>query len=110
MELTGVASVIVAFIAAASAYAAQRSASKASSKQVEVHGRVDMEKEAYERARAFDTETIRRQDEELAELRQDKKDLLAEVKELRKQVHMQMLVISHQEQNPPTQGGSGPNG
>lgn len=33
--------------------------------------RVDMEKEAYDRARKFDIETIERQDAELAELRRD---------------------------------------
>lgn len=37
--------------------------------------RVDMEKDAYERARKFDTDTIARQDAEILELRTDNRDL-----------------------------------
>lgn len=66
-----VVSVSVALIAALAAWASQRSAAKASTLNTLTVTAVDREKEAYERARAFDTETIRRQDEEIAELRRD---------------------------------------
>lgn len=65
----------VAVIAALSAWASQRSASRASSLNVATTSRVDMEKEAYDRARKFDIETIERQDAEIAELRTDNQDL-----------------------------------
>lgn len=65
----------VAAIAALSAYASQRAASKASMLNVSTTTRVDMEKEAYDRARKFDIETIERQDAEIAELRRDNQEL-----------------------------------
>lgn len=86
MDAVNVASIIVAIIAALSAYASQRSAERATATNANVTSRVEMEKEAYERARSYDTETIRRQDEELDELREDNKKLRAEVEALRKRV------------------------
>lgn len=65
----------VAAIAALSAYASQRAAAKASTLNTTTTTRVDMEKEAYDRARKFDIETIERQDAEIDELRQDNKEL-----------------------------------
>lgn len=65
----------VAVVAGLFALASQRSAAKASKTNTQTVTAVDREKEAYERARAFDTETIRRQDEEIAELREDNRKL-----------------------------------
>lgn len=79
---TSLAGIAVAMLAAASAYASQRAAARASVTTGRDSNRVDMEKEAYERARAFDTETIRRQDVEIAELRADNADLRKQVSEL----------------------------
>jgi len=56
----------VAGIAALGAWASQRAASKAST----VSTRMDAEKEAYERARQFDIETIQRQQDEINKLRE----------------------------------------
>lgn len=70
-----IVSFAVAVVAGLFAWASQRSASKASATNTATVTAVDREKEAYERARAFDTETIRRQDEELAELREDNRKL-----------------------------------
>jgi predicted RNase H-like nuclease (RuvC/YqgF family) len=70
-----IVSVVVAVVAGLFAWASQRSASSASKTNTATVTAVDREKEAYERARAFDTETIRRQDEELAELREDNRKL-----------------------------------
>lgn len=75
-----IGSIVVAFIAAIAAWASQRAASKASGTNTQVAGRLDAEKEAYERARAFDTETIRRQDAEIAELRAEARALHAELR------------------------------
>lgn len=69
MDLTNVASILVALIAAFGAWAAQKSAAKANKTNTQVSGRLEAEREAYERARAFDLRTIERQDQELRELR-----------------------------------------
>lgn len=61
--------VIVAIIAALGAWAAQRSATRASRFNTETSGRLEAERNAYERARSFDVDTIARQGRELSELR-----------------------------------------
>lgn len=66
-----VASVVVGIIAAGSAYASQRAANKASVTNTNVSSRLDSEKEAYERAREFDLETIDRQNGEIRDLREE---------------------------------------
>lgn len=83
MDPVSVASIIVAIVAATSAYASQRAASKATTVNTITTSRVDMEKEAYDRARSYDTETIKRQDTELDELRVENKTLQQEVRILR---------------------------
>lgn len=93
MDPTPIASVIVATIAAGAAYASQRSASKATKQQDHTHGRVEMEKEAYERARSYDTETIRRQNVEIEKLHVENKELKSKVDNLFKRVrHLEILV------------------
>ncbi|QEQ94339.1 hypothetical protein HWC66_gp36 [Gordonia phage Chikenjars] len=68
---TQVGTLLVAAIAALSAYATQRQASKASHRaQMENH-RATMEIEAFDRARAFDSETIIRQNELVGEQRRE---------------------------------------
>lgn len=69
MEPATAASVIVAIIAAASAYASQRAAAKATVINTKTTTEADSLREAYERARRFDVETIQRQDAEILELR-----------------------------------------
>lgn len=68
MELIDFLPLAVAVIAALGAWAAQRSASSASQSNTAVSGRLQAEQGAYERARAFDIQTIQRQDEELAQV------------------------------------------
>lgn len=58
---------LIAVVSALSAWASQRAAARATTLNTETTSRVDMEKEAYERARKFDIETINRQDAELQE-------------------------------------------
>lgn len=85
MTFVSMASILVAIIAAFSAIASQRAAAKASVLNTQTTSRVDMEREAYERARNFDTETIRRQDEELEELRKRVRELENHNTELRQE-------------------------
>ncbi len=75
MDAGNIITIIVAVIAAGSAYASQRAAARASTMNVNTTSRVDMEKDAYERARKFDIETIERQDREIEELRADNRTL-----------------------------------
>jgi TolA-binding protein len=67
---TEVVTVGVAAIAAGGAWAAQRSAAKASMVNTSVTSRLEAEKEAYERARTFDIQTIERQQQEIKDLRE----------------------------------------
>lgn len=71
MDGGSIVSLLVAVVAALAAILSQRSISKASTANVNSSSRVEMEKEAYDRARAYDTETISRQDTEIKELRAD---------------------------------------
>lgn len=72
------AGVIVSLGSAASAFASQRAASKASV----VNTRTVAEEEAYSRARKMDVETIKRQDDEIAELRDENKNLQTQIRDL----------------------------
>lgn len=83
MEAKDIAGIIVTIVALLSAYAAQRAAAKASVSNTTTTSRVDMEREAYERARAFDIETIARQDKDLIDLRARVRELEMEVKHLK---------------------------
>lgn len=69
MDGGDLATIIVALIAGLAGWAAQRAAAKASTSNVALTTRVDVEKDAYDRARQYDTETIRRQQDEIGELR-----------------------------------------
>lgn len=80
MNLVDLGAILVAIIAALGAWAAQRSAAKASTFNTAVSGRLDAEKEAYNRARALDVETITRQDTELELLRKENETLRSELR------------------------------
>lgn len=79
MDATNVASLVVAAIAALAAVASQRSASKAST----ISAKTAAEEDAYNRARAFDLETIARLEREVNEERARNKDLEEQVDILR---------------------------
>lgn len=83
MDTTSIVSVAVASIAALAAYASQRASSRASVLNAGTTARVDMERDAYLRAREYDTETIRRQDVELHEIREENQMLRLEIRDLR---------------------------
>jgi hypothetical protein len=80
MEILDFGAIIVAAIAALGAWAAQRSTAKANKAGLVVSKRLDAEHGAYERARAFDIQTILRQDEEIEELKADNQALKDEMK------------------------------
>lgn len=80
MDPINIGSLAVAVIAALSAWATSRAAGKAARDSTSIGGRLDAEKEAYERARAFDMDTIERQDREIAELRSENESLKAELR------------------------------
>lgn len=82
LDPTVIASILVGMVAAASAYASQRAAARASTLNATAASRVDMEKEAYERARKFDVETIGRQDHELDDLREENEELQVKIRAL----------------------------
>lgn len=97
------ASILAAVVAAISAYAVARSASKANqitkqiesqaaieAKRLEMEGarestRATVESEAYERARAFDVATIERQTAEILQVRADNVHLNADVKRVNRE-------------------------
>jgi len=76
-----VASVTVAAIAAGGAWASQRAAARASVRNAATTSRTDLEKEAFERARAYYSGALERQDVEIA--RQD-----AELREVRAELRL----------------------
>lgn len=77
--------VVISFIAAGSAYASQRASSKASTLNTQTTSRVDMEKDAYNRALVYDTDTIDRQDKEIKEVRDENRIVTESVKVLGKE-------------------------
>jgi predicted nuclease with TOPRIM domain len=81
-----VGGVVVALIAAFGGWAAQRASSRASNANTAISGRLDAERGAYERARIFDTETIRRQDVEIARLNKENQDLKVRIGILEKRL------------------------
>lgn len=66
----------------------QRSAAAAAVRNQSTASRTDIEKEAFERAKGFYTDTIDRQDGDIAELRDENRGLQGEVKSLKERVRM----------------------
>lgn len=71
--------ILVALIAALGAWAAQRTAAKATKSNTIVSGKIDAETGAYERARTFDIQTIERQNAEIHLLRESNEALRREL-------------------------------
>ena len=79
---TGIATVLAVLITGAVTLATQRAAAKASVRNQDVASRTDIEKEAFERAKGFYTDTIDRQAHEIHELEADVDRLKARVTDL----------------------------
>lgn len=92
-----VRALFVALIMAWGGWAAARATGKANVKVSDSDNRVQMEKEAYERARKLDTETIERQDKEMNELRAENTQLKEDNRALHAQVERLELRISRME-------------
>lgn len=93
MEPGSLAAIFIATVAAVGSWLSHKTSSQAAIKTSDNASRVEMEKEAYERARKLDTETIARQDTEMAELRtenlrlrRDNEALHAEIRELKERI------------------------
>jgi predicted RNase H-like nuclease (RuvC/YqgF family) len=93
MDTSGIsvaASIIAVVVSAAAAVLTQRSASRAATKSTETTSRTDIEKEAFERAKSFYTDTIDRQDRQITELEEDlareKHERSGEVRALRERL------------------------
>jgi uncharacterized membrane protein YccC len=80
MRWLDLGAIIVATIAALGAWAAQHAAAAASRANTLVSTKLDAEKEAYQRARTLDVQTIERQDREIKELREENQRLRDELK------------------------------
>lgn len=89
MDLTSIGAVVVAVVAAVGAWASQKSASRASMIIASTSSRLEAEREAYERARAFDVATIQRQDEEITGLLKEIATLRTKLNVL-EDLHIQM--------------------
>ena len=96
MRPIDIGSIIVAVVAALGAWASQRAAAKATTFNTAVTTRLDAEKEAYERARAFDIETINRQEKELESLRKENDRLRSIIEDLQNdnsKVHEELRML-----------------
>lgn len=80
-----ISTVVVSIIAASGAFLAARASAKAQMTNVSTSSRVEMEKEAYERARKLDTETINRQDSELEELHNNQDALREDMRKVHRE-------------------------
>lgn len=70
LDPINIGGIVVAFIAAGGAWASQRAAAKANTFNAGMTARLEAEKEAYNRARQFDIETINRQHADIVDLRE----------------------------------------
>ena len=72
---TSIATVVAAVVAGGFGYLVQRTAAKASVKNATIASRGDIERDAFERAKAFYTDVIDRQQAEIQDLESDVRDL-----------------------------------
>lgn len=77
-----IGAIIVALIAGVAGFASQKAISRATMINATVNSRAELEKEAYLRARNYDVETIKRQDDDLDELRQENEELQIKIRAL----------------------------
>jgi TolA-binding protein len=82
MEKLGIASVIISAITALGVWLSARESRKATTTNTTASSRTEMEKEAYERARALDVATIERQAQRLRELEEEADETEMELKQL----------------------------
>lgn len=93
-QITAIATVIAAIIAAFAAIATQRSAAAAAVRNQSVSSRTDIEKEAFERAKDFYTDTIDRQGANIHELETDVANLKGRVRYLEEELERERALNS----------------
>lgn len=76
-----ISAIVVSIVAATGSWLAARQGAKAQMKNVATSSRVEMEKEAYERARKMDTETIASQEKKIVKLEGEIEELEVKVEE-----------------------------
>ena len=86
VQITAVATIIAAVLAAMAAIATQRTAAAAAVRNQTVSSRTDIEKEAFERAKGFYTDTIDRQGANIHELEDDVTSLKRRVRALEEEL------------------------
>lgn len=86
VQITAIATIIAAVIAAIAAIATQRTAAAAAVRNQSMSSRTDIEKEAFERAKGFYTDTIDRQGANIHELEDDVSNLKGRVRALEEEL------------------------
>lgn len=82
MNAIDISAIVIAIIALGSAWVTARTSSKAATINNETNARVEMEKEAYNRARDFDINTIEFQNEQIEKLQRENRELKETVRVL----------------------------
>lgn len=82
MNAIDISAIAIAIIALGSSWVTARTSSKATTINNETNARVEMEKEAYNRARDFDINTIERQNEQIEKLQRENRELKETVRVL----------------------------
>lgn len=82
MNAIDISAIAIAIIALGSSWVTARTSSKATTINNETNARVEMEKEAYTRARDFDINTIERQNEQIEKLQRENRELKETVRVL----------------------------
>jgi hypothetical protein len=85
-QMTAIATVIAAFISAVAVIMTQRSAARAAVRNQTLSSRTDIEKEAFERAKGYYTDTIDRQGREIQGLESDVSTLRGRVTALEEEL------------------------
>ena len=94
--ITAIATMISAGIAGLVAWAVARSSSKSEVRKQELTSRTDIEKEAFDRAKGYYTDTIDRQSKEIHEQSETIDRLETQVSSLRETVNSQGRIIQEQ--------------
>lgn len=97
MNAIDISAIIIAIIALGSSWVTARTSSKATTINNETNARVEMEKEAYNRARDFDINTIERQKEQIETLQRENRELKQTVQQLTERLNRLEKEVHHEE-------------
>ena len=97
MNAIDISAVIIAVIALGSSWVTARTSSKATTINNETNARVEMEKEAYARAREFDVNTIERQNEQIENLQRENRELKETIRVLTERINRLEKEIHNEE-------------